>query len=78
MTCLLGGGGSVVSFVNSFVRRRQCGGGRGFFLKGEVLGRMFDNSFSASTFCCFLKVEIRSHTLVPLFSPGSVHSGLAS
>ena len=35
-----------------------------------------DNSFPACTF--FFKVEIRSHTVIPLFRPGSVHSGSAS
>ena len=27
---------------------------------------------------CFVEVEISSRTLIPLFRPGSVHSGLAS
>ena len=35
-----------------------------------------DNSFPACA--CFFKVEIRSHTVIPLFRPGSVHSGSAS
>ena len=50
---------------------------------------MFDNSFIQFLFLIhsylrffslsfFLKVEISSHTLIPLFTPGSVHSGSAS
>ena len=57
-----------------------------FFLACEDLGRMFDNSFSACAFsfilfyfiCLFiLLMEISSCTLIPLFRPGSVHSGFA-
>ena len=41
---------------------------------------MFDNSFPACAFFFFLffKMEISSHKLIPLFRPGSVHSGSAS
>ena len=53
------------------------GGGGGFFLACKDLGRMFDNSFPACAFF-FFKVEISSHTLIPLLRPGSVHSGSAS
>ena len=42
----------------------------------QGFGRMFDNLFLACTF--FFKVEISLHTLIPLFKPGSVHSGSAS
>ena len=46
------------------------------FLTCVDLGRMFDHWFQA---CAFLfKVEICSCTLIPLFIPGSVHSGSAS
>ena len=37
---------------------------------------MFDSSFPACTF--FFKVEISSHTPIPFFMPGSVHSGSRS
>ena len=37
---------------------------------------MFDNSLPNCTF--FLKVKISPCTLIPLFRPGSVHSGSAS
>ena len=37
---------------------------------------MFDHSFPAHVF--FFKVEISSRTIIPLFMPGSVHSGSAS
>ena len=52
-----------------------CGG---FFLACEDLGRMFDHSFPPQHFFFFLEVEISSRTLIPLFMPGSVHSGSAS
>ena len=48
------------------------GGGGGSFLPCEDFGRMFDHSFPA------FYVEISLHTLIPLFRPGSVHSGSAS
>ena len=55
------------------------GGGAGFFLACKVLGGMFNNSFPACAFFFFfLKVEINSHTLNPLFRQGLVHSGSAS
>ena len=50
--------------------------GVGFFLPCEDLGTMFDNSFPASAF--FFWLEISPHKLIPLFRPGSVHSGSAS
>ena len=52
-------------------------GGGGFFLTCEDFGRMFNHSFPACAFCLF-EVEISSRTLIPLFMPGSVHSGSAS
>ena len=58
------------------------GDGAGFFPACEDFGRMFDNSFSASTFLSFFfllfKVEINSRALISLFRPGSVHSGSES
>ena len=50
------------------------GSGGGFFLAGENVGRIFDHLFPARA---FLKVEISSHTLIPLIRPESVHSGSA-
>ena len=39
---------------------------------------MFNHSFPACAFLLlFLKVEITSRTRIPLFMPGSVHSGSA-
>ena len=57
----------------SSFRLFSCGG---FFLVCKNLGGMFSNSFPACTF--FFKVEISLRTLIPLFMPGSVHSGSAS
>ena len=59
----------------SCVQRSTYGGG--FFLTCDDFGRMFEHSFPACTFF-YIKVEISSHTLIPLFRPGSVHSGSAS
>ena len=53
----------------------------GFFLTCEDFGRMFDHSFPtcALNFCFLLiEVEISLYTLIPLYMPGSVHSGSAS
>ena len=57
----------------------------GFFLACEDLGRMFDHSFPASALFFVVVVvvvvvlmEIILRTLIPLFTPGSVHSGSAS
>ena len=52
----------------------------GFVLAYGDFGRMFDNSFPACAFffLSFFQVEISSLTLIPLFRPGSVHSGSAS
>ena len=54
------------------------GGGGGFFLECEDVGRLFDNSFP--TWACLLLLlgGVRSRTLIPLFRPRSVHSGSAS
>ena len=47
-------------------------------------GRIFNHSFPACALffvffvCLFFEVEISSRTLIPLFRPGSVHSGSAS
>ena len=51
------------------------------FLACENFGRMSDHSFSACAFFFsffFCEVEISSRTPIPLFMPGSVHSGSAS
>ena len=56
-------------------------GGGGFFLACGNLGRMFDHSFPACAFLfiyLFFEAEISSRTLIPLFMPGSVHSGSVS
>ena len=53
-------------------------GGGGFFLVYEDCGRMFDNSFPTCAFSFFFKVEISSRKRIPLFRPGSVHSGSVS
>ena len=56
-------------------------GGGGFFYACEDFGRMFDHSFPACTFFFVLFLKWRSaHALVliPLFRPGSVHSGSVS
>ena len=52
-------------------------GGGGFFHACENFGRMLDFSFPTCAFFFFL-VEISSHKLIPLFSPGSVYRGSAS
>ena len=49
-------------------------GGSGFFLTCEDLRKMFNYSFLLAF---FFKVEISWCTLIPLFMPGSVHSGSA-
>ena len=50
--------------------------GGGFILTGEDFGRMFDHLLPTCIF--FFEVEISSRTLIPLFMPGSVHSGSVS
>ena len=54
--------------------------GRGFFLASKNSEKLFNHSFPTCGFFFFFffKVEISSCTLVPLFRPGSVHSGSAS
>ena len=47
----------------------------GFFLLCEDFGRMCHHPFPA---CAFFKVEISSRSLIPIFTSGWVHSGLAS
>ena len=57
-------------------RRRSDDDDDGFFLACEdFLGRSF--SFPVCAYF-FFKVEISSRTPIPLFRPGSVHSGSAS
>ena len=53
---------------------RQADDDDSIVLTCEDLGRMFDNSLSICSFVLF-QVKIRSHTLIPLFRPGSVQSG---
>ena len=48
------------------------------FLASEDFGRMFDHSSPPPPRSFFFKVEISSRTLIPLFRPGSVHSGSTS
>ena len=48
------------------------------FLACEDSGRIFDHSYPAFAFFFFFRVESSSRTLIPLFMPGSVHSGSAS
>ena len=50
-------------------------GGGGFFPAYEDLGGMFPLN---PRLRIFFKSEISSRTLIPLFMPGSVHSGAAS
>ena len=52
----------------------------GFFLACEDLVRMFDHLFYANAlfYLFIVEVETSSPTLIPLFRPESVHSGLAS
>ena len=47
-----------------------------FFSLARILGEC--SNIHSLPVLCFFKVEIRSHTLIPLFMPESVHSGLAS
>ena len=55
------------------------GGGGSHFLTCEDLGRMFDKLFLACALFYFIfLVEISLRTLIPLFTPGLVHSGSAS
>ena len=56
----------------------QEGGGGGFFLTCKDLGGMFDHSFLHVFVVVCFEVEISSHTLIPLFRPGSVHHSSAS
>ena len=50
-----------------------------FFSCARLLGEKFYDSFPCLFFLVFLlQVEISSHTPVPLFRPGSVHSGSTS
>ena len=61
------------------LQHQLTNGGGDFFHACEHFGRMFDNSFPAcASFFLSFKVEISSHTLIPLFRPGSVHSVSAS
>ena len=63
----------------------SCGGGGGdfdggFFLACEDFGGKKVRPFIPRLrfFFFFFEVEISSRTLIPLFRPGSVHSGSAS
>ena len=48
-----------------------------FSLLVRIFGRVFNHSFPGCAFF-FFEVEISLRTLIPLFEPGSVHSGTAS
>ena len=53
----------------------------GFTLAGVNSGKIFDPSFPPCAFCSFFNIlfmEISWRRLIPLFKPGSVHSGLAN
>ena len=52
--------------------------GGGVLLACEDFGRIFNHSFPACAFKFFFLVEMNSRTLIPLFTPGSIHSGSAS
>ena len=43
----------------------------------RIFGRVFNHSFPGCAFF-FFEVEISLRTLIPLFEPGSVHSGSVS
>ena len=49
-----------------------------FFLACKGFGRMNDHSFPDFGFFLSFKVEISSRTLIPLLTPGSVHSDSAN
>ena len=71
---------TIAHYVSTACLRYQKNdGGGGIFLACEDFLRMFDNSFPACAFFLVLfKVEISSRKLIPLFRPGSVHSGSVS
>ena len=48
------------------------------FLACEALQRMLTNFLAVLFLSFFFEVEISLHTLIPLFMPGSVHSGSES
>ena len=52
--------------------------GDGFFLACEDFGRLFEIQSPPAFFFFFFEVEISLRTLIPLFMPGSVHSGSVS
>ena len=70
----------------SYFSVEVSGDGGGVFLKCEDFGRMFDSSFPACAVFSFSRsffffgggVEISSRILIPVFRPGSVHSGSTS
>ena len=49
-----------------------------FHLACEDFRRMFNYSFPAYDFFLSFKVKLSSRTLIPLFRPGSIHSGSGS
>ena len=68
-----------ISHIELYPNRPGPGGGGGFSLLCEDFWIMLDNLFPTCTFFSFFFiVESSSHKLIPLFRPGSVHSGLAS
>ena len=63
--------------------KRSGGGGGGggvvaFSSRARIFLRIFNNSFPVCAFFFFFKVEISSRKQIPLFWPGSVHSGSVS
>ena len=65
------------TFFNNTGKGSTVGGWvAAFFLACEDFWRMFDHLFPAGAF--ILKVEISSDKLIPLFRPGSIHSGSVS
>ena len=73
---------SRVTCAHSQTGNGCCLLGGGFFLTSENSEGRFKDSFPARTSCFFtlfsFKVEISSHTPIPLYGPGSIHSGSAS
>ena len=73
---------SRVTCAHSQTGNGYCLLGGGFFLTSENSEGRFKDSFPARTSCFltlfFFKVEISSHTPIPLYGPGSIHSGSAS
>ena len=61
--------------IKTSLKMLRSGGG-GFFLASKIWGECATIHFLSAFF--FFLVEIDSCTLIPLFTPGSVHSGSVS